>query len=251
MYKHATKPRRVSKPKRPLQSSPATSSNQLAGITWDTCLSERAVELPRLDEPRHFQAHAGHWLEGLSSQSAVYQRSETGNQFSNAVSACSPQPWSTPRPADTEKKANVPEHVCEPITKPDGQHKGRERPPPPQKNYLPSEAVIELWMRLMALSKWVWLSWGRLWFLITDHWWMMLMAKSDQRRTRRKRGRSGTLPAGPLSPPAATWLLMGGDVRPGVKMVGLQSTTITLGFGGAAGGEGKAHTSSSRRLDQI
>lgn len=41
--------------------------------------------------------HRGHWLEGPSSQSAVYQRSGTGNQSSNAVSARSLRPWSTPR----------------------------------------------------------------------------------------------------------------------------------------------------------
>lgn len=77
------------------------------------------------------------------------------------------------------------------------------------------------------------------------------MAKSDQRRTRRKRGRSGTLLPGPLSPPAATWRLMGSDVLPGVEMFGLRCTAITLGFRGAAGREGEAHTSSPRRLDQI
>ena len=177
--------------KHPLRCSPLSSSSQLAAIREDSWLSERGEDLPRLHELRHFQAHTGHWLEGLSSQSAVYQRSGTGNQFSNAVSACSPQPWSTPRRADVDGKDHVRGHVrlwpvsARPIYQARQPTKGQTTP---QNMNLPSEALIEHWMHLMALSKWVQLSWERLWFLITDQRWILLTAKSDQRRTRRKHG---------------------------------------------------------------
>ncbi len=90
---------------------PAPSSNQSWCIMRGTWLSEKPADLPCLDDLQHFQAHTGHWLEGLNSQPAVYQRSGTGNQFSNAVWAYSLQLWSTPRPADTDRNTHVPGHV--------------------------------------------------------------------------------------------------------------------------------------------
>lgn len=90
---------------------PAQSSNQLWCIMRDTWLSEKAADLPCLDELQHFQAHTGHWLEWLNSQPAVYQRSGTGNQFSNAVWAYSLQLWSSPHGADTDRNTHVRGHV--------------------------------------------------------------------------------------------------------------------------------------------
>lgn len=146
---------------------PAPSSDQLWCIMRGTWLSEKPADLPCLDELQHFQAHTGHWLEGLNSQPAVYQRSGTGNQFSNAVWAYSLQLWSTPHCADTHICTPTRTDVCgcSPVrnqghTKynPDGRRKSRGQLP---NINLPSVAVIGH-CHLMALSKWVQLSWGRL-----------------------------------------------------------------------------------------
>lgn len=90
---------------------PAPPSNQLWCIMRGTWLPEKPADLPCLDELQHFQAHTGHWLEGLNSQPAVYQCSGTGNQFSNAVGAYSLQLWSTPHGADTRTHAHTHRNV--------------------------------------------------------------------------------------------------------------------------------------------
>lgn len=118
------------------------------------------------DISRHTQCH---WLEWLNSQPAVYQRKETGNQFPNAVWAYSPPLWYTRHCADVDR--NVHGHVWmyswqtenSPNKDQMASIKNRERLP---NINLASEAMIED-CHLMALSKWVQLSWGRLWFLIT------------------------------------------------------------------------------------
>lgn len=148
---------------------PAPSSNQLWCIMRDTWLSERAADLHCLDELRHFQAHTGHWLEWLNSQPAVYQRKETGNQFPNAVWGYSPPLWYTRHCADVDR--NVRGHVwlyswqTEKSPNKDQMASRKKRERLPNIN-LASEAMIED-CHLMALSKWVQLSWGGLWFLIT------------------------------------------------------------------------------------
>lgn len=147
------------------------SSNQLWCIMRGTWLSEKPADLPCLNDLQHFQAHTGHWLEGLKSQPAFYQRSGTGNQFSNAVWAYSLQLWSTPHCADTDSTTHVSVHVwmqpCpQPSTQknnPDGHRKSRGQL---LNINLPSVALIGH-CHVMALSKWVQLSWGGLWFLIT------------------------------------------------------------------------------------
>lgn len=46
-------------------------------------------------------------IRGAQLTASVYQRSGTGNQFSNAVWAYSPQQWSTPHFADTDTHPHV------------------------------------------------------------------------------------------------------------------------------------------------
>lgn len=76
---------------------------------------------------------------------------------------------------------------------PDGRRKSRGQLP--NINF-PSVAVIAL-CHLMALYKWAQLSWGRLWFLITQQWWTLFGTKSDQHSTRHRHGWSRTQPKAP------------------------------------------------------
>lgn len=104
---------RDARDEKPTWCLPAPFCIQLWCIRRGTKLSEKPANLPCLNELQHFQAYIFHWLEWLNSQSAVYHCFGTGNQFSNAVWACSLELWSSRHQADTHIHTAMPTDIVD------------------------------------------------------------------------------------------------------------------------------------------